>query len=597
MIETLQRAAGLLQAGRLADAVDLLDKVLLATPGQADALMLRAMARSRAGDDPGACADFAAAADSHSQPAVVHNNFGNHHGRAGRSGAAVDAYRRAIELAPDYFDARLNLALTLSGGDDFDAAEAALDDVLALRPGHAGALNALGNLARRRGDDVAAERAFTAAIASDDRAVLPRINRGALLREAGRLAEACTDLEQACQLAPGMAEAHAQLGHSLRTRLDIAGAERAYRQALSLAPFDAGYHADLASLLFEAGQGASALDSLKQAITASGDPQLNALLARLLMRSGDAVAARAAADAALARDPAAVAAAMVRSELSLRTGDAAAALVDARRAFAMSEGQDWAARHGLAEALLVNSAWAEAVDVLTVDPPAEHLQKHLALQSVAWRQTGDARYARLCDYDRFARKMPITPPPGYASLADFNEALAERIEALHADGAAPLEQTLYGGTQSAGRLWNSDDPVIRELAMALQDLSRKYLAELPEDPDHPFLARNTGRARLAGAWSVRLRSGGGHVDHVHPAGWVSASYYVKIPKRVLDGERDGWLRLGVPGLPGLALPAERYILPEPGHAIFFPSFFWHGVEPFQGDELRITAPFDLLPDP
>ena len=84
--------------------------------------------------------------------------------------------------------------------------------------------------------------------------------------------------------------------------------------------------------------------------------------------------------------------------------------------------------------------------------------------------------------------------------------------------------------------------------------------------------------------------------HIHPAGWISASYYVHVPETVLRGERAGWLRLGAPGLPGLDLPAERYICPEAGAAIFFPSYMWHGVEPFESEDVRVTAPFDLLPE-
>lgn len=592
---TLQRAAGLLQAGRFGEALPLLDQVLAEAPSQPDALMLRAMARSRAGDDAGALSDFGAARTHHPQSHAVLNNLGNHQQRAGRLDAAIAAYRAALEAAPDFADARLNLALTLSQTDDFAAGRAAIADVLARQPGQVLALNAWGNLERRAGEPDAARKAFDQALEVDPNAVLPRINRGALFRETGELDKSCADLRQACALAPTMAEAHAQLGHSLRTRLDIDEADKAYRMALSLSPQDPGYHADLVGLRVEAGQGASALVTLQQAIAATGDPRLNEVLARVLLRSGQPVAARAAADAALARDPDAVQAAMVRSELGLRTGDPTGALADARLAFKASKGEDWAARHVLAEALLVNEDWSGAAAVLDCDAPAAHLQKHLALQSVAWRQTGDPRYAQLCDYDVFARKMQIDTPPGYGTLAAFNAALATSLERLHADGAAPLEQTLFGGTQSAGRLWNSDDPVIRDLAAALEALSRKYLAELPDDRSHPFLTRNTGRGKLAGAWSVRLKSGGGHVDHVHPAGWISASYYVKVPESVMAGERAGWLRLGVPGLPGLALPAERYVMPEPGCAIFFPSFFWHGVEPFESDELRITAPFDLLP--
>lgn len=595
MMGELQRAAGLLQAGRFVEAVAMLDRILADIPDQPDGLMLRAMARSRSGDDDGAVRDFEAAGHHHPQPQAVYNNLGNHHQRAGRLDAAVAAYRKALRIVPGFADAKLNLALTLSQGEDFAAARSAIQDVLAGDGNHTAVLNALGNLERRAGELDAARRAFDAALSVDPRAVLPLINRGALLRETGEIAASCADLRRACELAPDLAEAHAQSGHSLRTGLDMAGAERAYRQALALAPDNPEYHTDLAGLLTEAGQGDAAFDTLKSRIAVTGDPRLNEVLARLLMRAGRPDAARAAADAALARDGDAMRAAMVRSELGLRAGDPRAALQDARLAFRICDGEDWPARHVLAEALLVNGDWAGASEVLDCQAPAAHLQKHLALQSVAWRQLGDPRYAQLCDYDRFARKLKIETPPGFDSLDSFNAALAASIERLHADGAAPLEQTLFGGTQSAGRLWNSDDPVIRALAVALEGLAARYLAELPVDPSHPYLARNTGRAKLAGAWSVRLKSGGGHVDHVHPAGWVSASYYVSVPQSVMTGERAGWLRLGVPGLPGLEIPAERYIRPEPGYAIVFPSFLWHGVEPFESDEVRVTAPFDLLP--
>ena len=30
--------------------------------------------------------------------------------------------------------------------------------------------------------------------------------------------------------------------------------------------------------------------------------------------------------------------------------------------------------------------------------------------------------------------------------------------------------------------------------------------------------------------------------------------------------------------------------------IFFPSYMWHGVEPFESEDVRVTAPFDLLPE-
>jgi hypothetical protein len=118
---------------------------------------------------------------------------------------------------------------------------------------------------------------------------------------------------------------------------------------------------------------------------------------------------------------------------------------------------------------------------------------------------------------------------------------------------------------------------------------------LPDDPDHPFLSQKTRNLVCAGAWSVMLSSGGGHVDHYHPQGWISASYYVRVPPEVGAGEKAGFLRLGGSGIAGVSLPPERWIRPEEGAVVFFPSYIWHGVEPFASTSPRVTAPFDLAP--
>jgi len=119
--------------------------------------------------------------------------------------------------------------------------------------------------------------------------------------------------------------------------------------------------------------------------------------------------------------------------------------------------------------------------------------------------------------------------------------------------------------------------------------------DLPDDPDHPFLSLKGKALSCAGAWSVVLASGGGHVDHIHPKGWISASYYIRVPQEVLNAQKAGFLRLGASGLSGVVLEAERWYKPEEGSVIFFPSYMWHGVEPFDSEAPRITAPFDLAP--
>lgn len=596
MSADLQLAMQLLQSGRAGEAEARLDALIATRPDDVEALHLRGVVRGRLGRFAAGIADLEAALERHHQPFAVLGNLGNLKRRAGDLAGAVEAYRAALARKPDFADAMTNLAITLSDLGRSEEAEAAFRDVLKAVPDSTAALNGLGNLRSRTGDEAGALDFYSRAIDATPRAAMPRINRGSVLRSVNRLADSLQDLDTACRLSPGQAEAHFQRGHTLRTLGRTAEAREAYWQASRCAPLRADIHRDLASLLWELGEGRGATAALDSVLASQADPELAYTKARVLLRTGYPDDALEALEVALGSEPAHARALALRGEIRSKQGDGEAGLADLRAALAASGGDDFEIRHQLVEACLTHGRIEEAVDALRADPPAEHLQKHVALQATAWRCAGDDRYTRLYDYDRLTAKRFIDTPAGYTSLDAFNEALAERIAALHATQAQPIEQTLFGGTQSPGRLWDSDDPVIQALARALQAAAQRFVADLPDDREHPFLARKSDRLKLTGAWSVRLRSGGGHVDHIHPAGWISASYYVHVPETVLRGERAGWLRLGAPGLPGLDLAAERYICPEAGAVIFFPSYMWHGVEPFESEDVRVTAPFDLLPE-
>jgi hypothetical protein len=86
------------------------------------------------------------------------------------------------------------------------------------------------------------------------------------------------------------------------------------------------------------------------------------------------------------------------------------------------------------------------------------------------------------------------------------------------------------------------------------------------------------------------------VDHVHPAGWLSTACYIDLPGAVSGEGRQGWLKFGQPGTPTRPpLEAERFVKPEPGMLVLFPSYMWHGTVPFSSGERRLTIAFDLVP--
>jgi hypothetical protein len=115
------------------------------------------------------------------------------------------------------------------------------------------------------------------------------------------------------------------------------------------------------------------------------------------------------------------------------------------------------------------------------------------------------------------------------------------------------------------------------------------------DPGHPWSGRKSGGFRLSGAWSVKLKAGGYHINHLHPAGWISSAYYVALPPVVADGEgQQGWIKFGEPRWPAPACTVEKVVQPKVGRLVLFPSYMWHGTIPFSAGE-RLSAPFDVVP--
>lgn len=227
-------------------------------------------------------------------------------------------------------------------------------------------------------------------------------------------------------------------------------------------------------------------------------------------------------------------------------------------------------------------------------------QLALAYRGTAWQMLGDPREAWLLDYQRMISQVRVPPPAGYASTADFFEALAEVLTTLHRTQAHPIEQTVRGGTQTNGFLFRLKHPLLRALEAQIRLAVREALAAFPRDPDHPFWGRRPqgDAVRFAGAWSVRLASAGYHTSHMHPEGWISSALYVALPEEVRRAsDHSGHIQFGVPLLdkdPGLA--PRRVVKPETGTLVLFPSYMWHGTIPFQSQQPRLTVAFDLLPD-
>lgn len=389
------------------------------------------------------------------------------------------------------------------------------------------------------------------------------MHAGALVGS-GRTDDACKLLSSALGQFPGDASLH-------RARAMIAwmqGERETFADNILAAsnaqPADFSLGLAAADLLRRAGRNEEALSQLDRLGPASSSPVLGSAAALLLSALGRLEAAANHARISAAQAP----------RLDWVRRNAACVLLTA----------------GAVEEALQHTGWGLALD------PQD--QEWIAIDAVARRTGGDASYRRNYDYDRFVQAFELQPPEGFETTEDFIAALAERLREKHAFTNHPLDQSLRGGSQLQLNPALPQDPLIEKLLAALKDPIDQYVSALGRDPAHPLLARNTGRWRMQGCWSVRLVKGGSHVNHIHPEGWISSAFYVVVPPSVRpeSNSQDGWITFGAPFFPVAGILPERSVCPKPGRLVLFPSYMWHGVNAFSEDAERISVAFDLIPD-
>lgn len=184
----------------------------------ADALVLLAVIQAVRGDNAAALASAQRAVELAPQHFDAQFTLGRARYGAGDPAGAAQAFRAAVALNPADARARFFLATALERAGDEAGALAAYRELVARAPASAEGHTGLGVLLVKRGGADTAEglQALQRAVALDPDAYEARVTLGRTLVQQGRAAEAVEHLQRAAQLAPANPEPHYQLAIAYR---------------------------------------------------------------------------------------------------------------------------------------------------------------------------------------------------------------------------------------------------------------------------------------------------------------------------------------------------------------------------------------------
>jgi tetratricopeptide (TPR) repeat protein len=592
------------RTGDLALAEQLLLQAAEIHPNNPDALQLLGLVAKSKGDRAGAEALMRKSLAADKRQPHVHHNLASLLKDRGALQEALSHDRQALKQDPNYIDALIQSGEILAALERFDEADAPLRRAYGLRPDLVAAVVSLAYLRGKTGKLDEAESLLRDGLARHPDNPYYRNNLGQLLTHRLKYAEAVQVLQPLVQQAPRSPEIFVNLGNALVGAGRLGDAVNHYLKAIELDPLNYFAHSNVNDMLWQLGRKEDIGKSFvfaKQAVPDHPDVLEMSAECMIAFKRFD----EAEADLAAARKlrPGSPWQYRLWTALRLAQGRPLEAIAAAEEGLNLKNTgrTDLDLLRKLSEACLMADRPRQALEaarrLASFDPMNQYAA---AYEATALRLLGETAAARrLYDYERFVHAVDLPPPAGFAALSDYHRALSAALDKLHHAKHEPIYQTLRQGTQTHENLFSRPgiDPTIAALGEQVLAAAEAFMASLPDDPAHPFLGQKGQGMAWSGSWSVRLREGGYHTDHIHHEGWISGCYYVETPPCLEDeAAKTGWIKFGEFKMAaGPTLAWDKAVRPHPGLVVFFPSYMWHGTIPITGSDPRLTVAFDIIP--
>jgi tetratricopeptide (TPR) repeat protein len=194
---------------------------------------------------------------------LAHNNLGIAYGSLGRHQDAIETYKQAIRIKPDYAEVHYNLGVAYGSLGRYQDEIEAYKQAIRIKPNYAKAHYNLGIAYGSLGRHQDAIESYKQAIRIKPDYAMAHCNLGAAYGMLGRGQDAIESFKQAVRIKPDYADAHYNLGIAYGELGRHQEAIDAYKQAIRIKPDYAEAHSLLGAAYVTIGDKGSALEEYK----------------------------------------------------------------------------------------------------------------------------------------------------------------------------------------------------------------------------------------------------------------------------------------------------------------------------------------------
>ena len=189
----------------------------------------------------------------------------------GELGSAMNCYKNAIAIKPDYAKAHYNLAGTLHELGQLEESVKSYESSLMIEPDYAEAHNNLGNVFRELGELNMAIISYEKALVIKPDYVEAHFSLAIVLESFDKFDLMLEHLQEAVAIKPNFSEAYLSLGDCFKKLGQLDDAVKSYNQAVNIQPNFLEAHNNLGNVLKELGQIDDAVNAYESALAINSD--------------------------------------------------------------------------------------------------------------------------------------------------------------------------------------------------------------------------------------------------------------------------------------------------------------------------------------